>query len=64
LSRLKIFLLYTFIDLLIVAGALWCAFQHVLPIGKNLFAAATLFVLNGVWLVWMTLKNTPRTGAE
>ena len=51
-------------DLLIFAGALWCAMHHALPIGKNLFAAGTLFVLNGVWLVWMTLKNTPKAGAE
>ena len=60
MSRLKIFLIYTLVDLVIFASALWCAINHVLPIGKNLFAAGTLFVLNGVWLVWMTLKNTPK----
>ena len=64
MSRIKIFIIYTIMDLLIFAGALWCAMHHALPIGKNLFAAGTLFVLNGVWLVWMTLKNTPKAGAE
>lgn len=59
MSRLKIFIIYTIVDLLIFGGAIWCAF-HRWPVAKYLIPVAILFVLNGVWLVWMTLRNTPK----
>jgi hypothetical protein len=31
-----------------------------MPVGKYLVPAIVLFVLNGVWLVVMTVKNTPQ----
>jgi hypothetical protein len=49
------------INLLIVGGAVWCAF-HRWPVSKYLVPVAILFVLNGVWLVVMTLRNTPPGG--
>ena len=58
MSRATIFAIYIVIDLLIVAGVLWCAFQH-LPLSKYFFPAVLLFILNGVWLVVMTVKKTP-----
>jgi hypothetical protein len=61
LSRGKIFATYVVINLLIVGGAVWCAF-HRWPVSKYLVPVAILFVLNGVWLVVMTLRNTPPGG--
>jgi hypothetical protein len=58
LSRLKIFAIYTVVDLLIVAGVLWCFFQR-WPVSKYLVPAAILFVLNGAWLVVAAIKSTP-----
>jgi hypothetical protein len=58
MSRVKIFALYVVFDLLIVAGVLFCVFQR-MPLGKYLLPAILLFVLNGVWLVVMTLRKTP-----
>jgi hypothetical protein len=58
MSRAKIFVIYIAIDLAIVAGVLWCVFQHV-PVNKYFFPAALLFMLNGVWLVVMTVRKTP-----
>jgi hypothetical protein len=58
MSRAKIFAIYIVIDLLIVAGVVWCVFQRV-PMGKYLLPAIALFVVNGLWLVVMTLRNTP-----
>ena len=58
MSRAKILIAYIVIDLLIVGGVLWCVFQHV-PAGKYFVTAAILFVLNGVWLVVMTVRSTP-----
>ena len=59
MSRTKIFVIYTLLDLLIVAGALWAAFIARWPAKNILLPAAVLFVLNGLWLVMMTIKNTP-----
>ena len=59
MSRSIIFTIYIVIDLLIVAGVVWCMFQR-LPVGKYFIPAVILFVLNGVWLVVMTIKNTPQ----
>jgi len=58
MSRTWIFLIFILIDLAIVAGVLWCVFQHV-PAGKYFIPAAILFALNGAWLVVMTVRNTP-----
>ena len=58
MSRGTIFAIYVVVNLLIVSGAVWCAF-HRWPVMKYLVPAAVLFVLNGVWLVVMTLRNTP-----
>ena len=58
MSRVIILFVYVAIDLLIVGGVVWCVFHRV-PVGKYLIPAAVLFVLNGVWLVVMTVRNTP-----
>lgn len=58
MSRVKTIIVYVVIDLLIVAGVLWCVFQH-MPVNKSFFPAILLFIANGVWLVVMTVKKTP-----
>jgi hypothetical protein len=58
MSRIKTIIVYVVIDLLIVAGVLWCVFQHV-PVSKYFFPAVLLFMANGVWLVVMTVRKTP-----
>lgn len=58
MSRATIFTAYIVIDLLIVAGVLWCVFQHV-PVSKYFFPAVLLFMLDGAWLVVMTVRKTP-----
>ena len=58
MSRAKIFTVYIVIDLLIVAGVVWCVFHHV-PVSKYFFPAVLLFMLNGAWLVVMTVRKTP-----
>jgi len=57
MSRAKIFTIFILVDLAIVAGVVFCVFQR-MPAGKYLAPAAILFVLNGLWLVVMTVKNT------
>jgi hypothetical protein len=61
MSRAKIFIAYIVIDLLIVGGVVWCVFQHV-PVSKYFWPAVFLFMLNGVWLVVMTVRKTPPSG--
>ena len=58
MSRTRIFTIYILIDLLIVAGVVWCVFQR-MPVSKYFFPAVLLFMLNGVWLVVMTVRKTP-----
>jgi len=58
MSRSVIFAIFIFIDLAIVAGVLWCVFQHV-PVSKYFLPAVLLFMLNGIWLVVMTVRKTP-----
>jgi hypothetical protein len=58
MSRTKIFTIYVVFDLLIVIGVLFCVFQR-MPVSKYLLPAIVLFVLNGVWLVVMTVRSTP-----
>ena len=58
MSRTTIYSLYVFIDLAIVAGVVWCVFSR-WPVRQYLIPAAVLFVLNGLWLVVMTIRHTP-----
>jgi hypothetical protein len=58
MSRAKILIAYIVVDLLIVGGVVWCVFESV-PVGKYFIPAAVLFVLNGAWLVVMTVRKTP-----
>jgi hypothetical protein len=58
MSRAQIFTAYIVVDLLIVAGVLWCVFQR-MPVNKYLLPAMGLFVANGIWLVVMTVRKTP-----
>jgi hypothetical protein len=61
MSRTKIFVIYSLVDVLIVAGVVWCAFQRI-PVNKYSLPAVLLFMLNGVWLVVMTVRKTPKSG--
>ena len=56
----RILVIYVLIDLLIVAGVVFCVFQRI-PVGKFLPPAIVLFVLNGIWLVVMTIRKTPKS---
>jgi hypothetical protein len=58
MSRPKIYVTYILLDLLIVAGVVWCVFAR-WPVRQYLIPAAVLFVLNGIWLVVMTIRHTP-----
>jgi hypothetical protein len=58
MSRAAIFTIFILIDLAIVVGVVWCVFQHV-PVSKYFFPAILLFMANGLWLVVMTVRNTP-----
>ena len=58
MSRAAIYTIYILIDLLIVAGVMWCALNRI-PAGKFFLPAVALFVLNGIWLLVMTLRKTP-----
>ena len=58
MSRVWILSIYILIDLAIVAAVVWCVFQRV-PVSRYLIPAAVLFVLNGIWLVLMTVRSTP-----
>jgi len=61
MSKVSIFTVYLLIDLLIVAGVVWCVFQRI-PVSKYLIPSAALFVLNGIWLIVLTVRNTPPGG--
>ncbi|HEV7674285.1 MAG TPA: hypothetical protein VGQ12_07125 [Candidatus Angelobacter sp.] len=61
MSRGWIFAIFILIDLAIVGGVVWCVFQR-MPTSRYLFPAALLFMLNGVWLVVMTVRKTPPGG--
>jgi hypothetical protein len=58
MSRTQIFTIFILVDLAIVLGVVFCVFQR-LPVGKYLVPASILFVLNGLWLVVMTVRTTP-----
>jgi len=59
LSRAKIFSIYIAVDLVIVAGVVWSVFNH-FPVRQFMVPAIVLFALNGLWLIWMTVRNTPK----
>ena len=59
MSCAAIFTIFILIDLAIVAGVVWCVFQRV-PASKYFIPAVILFVLNGLWLIVLVLKNTPQ----
>jgi hypothetical protein len=58
MSRAAVFTIYIVIDLLIVAGVVWCVFQRI-PASRFFIPAVILFLLNGIWLLVMTLRKTP-----
>ncbi|HWX54727.1 MAG TPA: hypothetical protein VN176_09070 [Verrucomicrobiae bacterium] len=58
MSKARIFSIYVVLDLAIVVGVLLCA-GHRWPVGRYLIPAAVLFVLNGIWLIVMTVRHTP-----
>lgn len=62
-SKTKIFVIFIVIDLTIVAACVWAAFDRI-PVRKFLLPAILLFALNGLWLVWMTVRNTPSRNNE
>jgi hypothetical protein len=57
MTRAKIFTIYVVLNLLIVAGVVWCVFQY-WPVRQYLLPAIGLFAVSGVWLIVMTVKNT------
>jgi hypothetical protein len=61
MSRGWIFATFILIDLAIVGGVVWCVFQR-MPVSRYLFPAVLLFMLNGAWLVVMTVRKTPPGG--
>ena len=61
MSRGWIFAIFILIDLAIVGGVVWCVFQR-MPASRYLFPAVLLFMLNGAWLVVMTVRKTPPGG--
>ena len=58
MTRKKIFTIFIVVDLAIVAGVLWCVFNRI-PVRQFLIPLVVLTSLNGLWLVWMTIRNTP-----
>jgi hypothetical protein len=56
-SKTKIFLIFTVVDLSIAGACIWCA-VHRISARRFLLPAIVLFCLNGLWLVWMTIRNT------
>ena len=59
MTKLKIFTIFIIVELAIIVAVIWAAFHHI-PARQYLLPAILLFSLNGLWLVWMTVKNTPQ----
>jgi len=57
--KAKILSIFIVLELAIIGACVWAAF-HSVPVRRYLFPAIALFSLNGLWLVWITLKNTPK----
>jgi hypothetical protein len=62
MSRLRILGVYVVLDFLIIAGVLWAAFAERWPARQFLIPAIVLFALNGLWLIVMTVRDTPPGG--
>jgi len=58
MSKARILSIYVFIDLGIVAFVVWGVF-HRWPVGQYFLPAAVAFVLAGIWLIVVTVRNTP-----
>ena len=58
MPKARILVIYSVIDLLIGIGVVWCVLRG-MPVNRYLIPAAALFVLNGVWLIVMTVRTTP-----
>jgi hypothetical protein len=63
MSRIATLSVYVAIDLLIIAGVIYAAFARI-PVRQFMLPATLLFVLNGGWLIWMTLRKTPPGGGS
>ena len=59
MTSARILTTFALIDLLIIAGVMWCAL-HGMPVRLYFIPAAALFLLNSFWLLWIMLKKTPR----
>jgi hypothetical protein len=59
MSKAIIFTIFIIVELAIISACVWAAFHHV-PVRRYLFPAIALFSLSGLWLVWATLRNTPK----
>jgi len=59
MSRAKIFVIFIIVDLSIVGACVWSFFHHI-PARQFLYPAFVLFTLNGLWLIWIILRNTPQ----
>jgi len=55
-SFAKTFAIYAAIDLAIVGAVLW-GVLHRIPVRQCLVPGIVLFCLNGLWLVWMTVRG-------
>ena len=58
MTRTQIFLTFIVVDLVIVGGCVWSVF-HRIAVRRFLVPAIVLFILSGLWLIWMTLRHTP-----
>jgi hypothetical protein len=58
MPKARILFIYVFMNLAIVAFVVWGVF-HRWPVGKYFLPAAVAFVLAGIWLIVVTVRNTP-----
>ena len=59
MPKAKVLSIFIVVELAIIGACVWSAFQHI-PVRRYLFPAILLFSLNGLWLMWITLRNTPK----
>jgi hypothetical protein len=59
MSKASILSIFIIVELAIIGACVWSAFHHI-PVRRYLIPAIVLFSLNGLWLVWTTLKNMPK----
>lgn len=58
MSKVRIFSIFISVELAIIGTCIWLAF-HRFPLRDFIIPAALLFSVNGLWLIWMTLRHTP-----